>query len=45
MAAAAEAEGLNEIYLQLFLTHSEYTMFVELMSAEVLKQQAAMGAK
>ena len=40
LAAAKDAEGLNEIYVQLFLAHSEYSMFVELMSMEALKQAA-----
>ena len=40
LAAANAAEGMDQIYVKLFLAHSEYTMFVELMSMEALKQAA-----
>ena len=40
MEAAKEAEGMNEMYLQLFLAHSNYEMFVEMMSQEAMTQQA-----
>jgi hypothetical protein len=40
MAAASGAEGMNEMYLQLFLAHSDYQVFVELMSEEAQKQRA-----
>lgn len=38
LAAAKTAEGMSEVYVQLFLAHSEYEMFVELMGMEALKQ-------
>ena len=41
MQAAESAEGMNEIYLQIFLAHADYQMFVELMQAEFEKQQVA----
>ena len=37
---AQHAEGMNEIYVQLFLSHSEYEMFVELISHEATRQAA-----
>ena len=41
LKAAEGAEGMNEIYLQIFLAHADYQMFVELMQAEFEKQQVA----
>ena len=38
LEAAAKAEGLNEFYLNIFLYHSEYEMFVELMAEQARKQ-------
>jgi hypothetical protein len=40
LSCAAGAEGMNEMYLKLFLSHSDYQVFVELMSVEAQKQQA-----
>uniref|UniRef100_A0A7S3AGP2 BART domain-containing protein n=1 Tax=Haptolina ericina TaxID=156174 RepID=A0A7S3AGP2_9EUKA len=40
-AAAQGASGMNEIYLQIFLAQSEYTMFVELLTMEAQKQRDA----
>ena len=40
LEAANSAEGMEEVYVKLFLAHSEYSMFVELMSMEALKQAA-----
>ena len=40
MAAAKDAEGMQEIYVQMFLAHSEYEMFIELLSHEAVRQAA-----
>lgn len=37
---ASRAEGMNEIYVQLFLAHSEYSAFVEQMSQAAVEQAA-----
>ena len=40
LAAADKAEGMNDMYLKLFLAHSEYELFIEQISQEYAKQQA-----
>ena len=40
LAAANAAEGMDGMYIGLFLAHSEYDMFVGMMSQEALKQAA-----
>jgi len=40
LSAAAGAGGMNDMYLKLFLAHSEYELFIEQMSHENLKQKA-----
>ena len=40
LEAAKEAQGMQEIYVQLFLAHSEYEMFIELLSHEAVRQAA-----
>ena len=40
LAAAQEAEGINEFYVKIFLSHAEYSMFVEMMGQEALRQAA-----
>ena len=40
LQAAEHAEGMNEMYFQLFLAHADYSMFVELMAQEAQKQLA-----
>mmetsp|Transcript_6037 Transcript_6037/g.15975 ORF Transcript_6037/g.15975 Transcript_6037/m.15975 type:complete len:128 (+) Transcript_6037:54-437(+) len=42
MEAAQNAQGLQEFYLQIFLYHSQYEMFVSLMSEEARKQAEAL---
>ena len=46
LAEAAKAEGMNEIYVKLFLAHAEYELFIEAMSMEANRQAAeqAVGA-
>ena len=41
LSAAEKAEGMNEMYFQLFLAHSDYQVFVDLMATEAQKQRAA----
>ena len=40
LAAAKAASGVDDIYVKIFIAHSEYEMFVELMGMEALKQAA-----
>ena len=42
LEAASQADGLNDFYLQIFLHHSQYEMFVELMAAKAREQQTTM---
>ena len=35
-----QGEGIENFFIKLFLAHSEFEMFVELMSHEALKQAA-----
>lgn len=41
LAASKNAEGMEEIYVQLFLAHAEYEMFIELLSHEAVVQASA----
>eukprot|EP00933_Yihiella_yeosuensis_P021188 TRINITY_DN16830_c2_g1_i1.p1 TRINITY_DN16830_c2_g1~~TRINITY_DN16830_c2_g1_i1.p1 ORF type:complete len:198 (-),score=47.33 TRINITY_DN16830_c2_g1_i1:183-776(-) len=38
LAAAKNAEGMNEAYIQIFLAHSDYEMFMEQMRIEFNRQ-------
>jgi len=41
LIAAKEAEGLADVYMQIILAHSEYTLFIQLM-VEECKRVAAL---
>lgn len=40
LRAAESADGMEDFYIKLFLAHSEFEMFVEMMGQEALKQAA-----
>jgi hypothetical protein len=44
LEAAKSAAGMEEVYVQLFLAHSEYEMFIELLSHEAVRQAAGEDA-